>query len=199
MRDENNFIFSEKFLHYYVASLRLLRALVVKCMQSYSICGKINPTTDTHKKINKAALKGGECREENRKKKKKEEQRPYFFFSNDNLDRAIAWPAPSPASTQSEASTIAIFESEINVLSFFFFFFWKVTTLKNKKYTHTHQYTQQVKKKKKKTGLSVTEIELCTLAPPPSFDLFLALNYIYFTFKIKNIISTFVLFEDYQV
>ena len=28
---ENNFIFLEKLLHHYVASLKLLRALVVKC------------------------------------------------------------------------------------------------------------------------------------------------------------------------
>ena len=50
MRDENNFIFSEKLLRHYVVSLRLLRALVVKCTRSYSICGKISlkkipPTT----------------------------------------------------------------------------------------------------------------------------------------------------------
>ena len=42
MRDENNFIFSEKLLRHYVVSLRLLRALVVKCTRSYSICGKIS-------------------------------------------------------------------------------------------------------------------------------------------------------------
>ena len=35
-------MFSEKLLRHYVASLRLLRALVVKCTRSYSICGKIS-------------------------------------------------------------------------------------------------------------------------------------------------------------
>ena len=35
-------MFSEKLLHYYVASLKLLRAVVIKLMRSYSICGKIN-------------------------------------------------------------------------------------------------------------------------------------------------------------
>ena len=42
MRDENNFIFSEKLLRHYVENLRLLRALVVKYTRSYSICGKIS-------------------------------------------------------------------------------------------------------------------------------------------------------------
>ena len=41
MRDENNFMFLEKLLRHYVESLRLLRALVIKYMWSYSICGKM--------------------------------------------------------------------------------------------------------------------------------------------------------------
>ena len=42
MRDENNFMFSEKFLLNYVDSLKLLRALGDKHMRSYSIQGQIS-------------------------------------------------------------------------------------------------------------------------------------------------------------
>ena len=42
MRDENNFIFSEKFLLNYADNLRLSRALEDNCTRSYSIRGQIS-------------------------------------------------------------------------------------------------------------------------------------------------------------
>ena len=42
MRDENNFIISEKFVLNYADSLKLFRALGNKCTRSYNSCGQIS-------------------------------------------------------------------------------------------------------------------------------------------------------------